>query len=144
MNSYSFAGGDHIANATYHFWDINENSVRVFGGKKSEYIHNCPLNDFHFILEKSHIQYLKNGSINKYDLLIELENERLDNNRIFIGKSHKYKIKMVFDILLMENVIEKVGTKTIQNKKSGKRPYLYKLIEPEITIIKWLEKLNIK
>ena len=56
-----------------------------------------------------------------------MEGKTLSKNRIFKKKSHEYKVKIIFDILLSEHLIEKKGIKKNNTSGKGRRPYGYKL-----------------
>lgn len=128
----------------YYKWEIADETLMAYGGKAKRYRHSFPVSDFFQIVEKILHIYDKEGTVSKLDILNEMHNAKLAGGRIFNKKSHDYKIKIVFDILLIKKFIRQEGIKKYYPNKRGRTPYAYVLNVPKEEIEKWLSYLKEK
>jgi hypothetical protein len=132
-----------MSKISYHRWEVVGNTVRAYGGKVKEYRHNIPFQDFLEIIKKIQDIYSKEGIVSKLDILNIMHNTTLSGGRIFNKKSHEYKVKMSFDILLMEGIIRRKGIKSYPEKK-GRPFYGYVTVKTKNDIATWLNNLKIR
>lgn len=125
---------------TYFKWEKRGKSVRAHGGKENEYIHYCPFEDFEQITKVLFFIFEKEGIVSTLDVFDYVDGAELSGDRIFRSDSHGYKVKMVFDILLQENIIKRKGIKKYYQGK-GRNPYGYVFTISNNELENWLDKL---
>ena len=131
-----------MAKIYYKKWELKNNTIRAYGGKKKEFVHNCPIRDFIKIVKTIVEICLKEKTVSRLDILNKFENTKLNGNRIFKKKSHGYKVKIVFDVLLIEKLIMYKGIKKDYENRRGRNPYGYVLCKNKNEIEKWLNNLK--
>jgi len=124
----------------YLEWKITKESI-VASGPNKKFVHYFPKEDFFTIMKKFLLIIKKEGIISRFDVLNEMHNIKLSENRIFNKETHIYKIKIVFDILIKEGYIERKGIKKYP-KHQGKSHYGFVLKAPAQQIEQWLANLS--
>jgi len=125
---------------TYSRWELSGETVRAYGGKKKPYIHYLPLDDVIQIGNKFLDIYEKEGAVSHLDILDEMHNISLSGGRIFNKNTQKYKVEIVFDILLKEGLIRQEGIKKYHHNQKGRNPYGYVIEAPGEEIKCWLSR----
>lgn len=131
-----------MSKTSYKSWEVKGESIRAYGGERRRYTHYCPLADFKKIVTAMTRIIQKNGRVSSIDIYGHLKGVKMKSGRPFSRTTQEYKVKVAFDILIMEGLLARELSKKVLTKKRGRSPYSYVLNVSERDMLIWLSGLG--